>query len=85
MRAVLLSGIEPRPRQLPGRPMEFRVQDHCLIRLLPHHPQVWVDRGATFLALGYGELAAADGYKAHLLCHATSAKEIRLGNPVMEV
>ena len=57
------------------------IQDHCFIRLLPYHPQVWIDRGATFLALGYGELAAADGYKAHLLCRAASVEEIKAREP----
>ena len=57
------------------------IQDHCQIRLLPYHPQVWVDRAATFLALGYGELAAADAYKAHLLCFAASVDELKAREP----
>ena len=59
----------------------YKVPDHCLIRLLPHHPQVWIDRGTTFLALGYGELAAADSYKAHLLYCAASAEQIKAQDP----
>ena len=57
------------------------IQNHCLIRLIPHHPQAWIDRGTTFLALGYGELAVADGYKAHLLCCAASAEQIKAQEP----
>ena len=57
------------------------IQDHCLIRLLPYHPQVWVSRAATFLALGYGELATADAYKAHLLCCAASVEGLKTREP----
>ena len=32
---------------------------------------------ATFLTLGYGELAAADAYKAHLLCNAASVEAMK--------
>lgn len=52
-----------------------------MIRLLPYHPQVWVARAATFLRLGYGELATADAYKAHLLCKAASVKEMKAREP----
>ena len=52
-----------------------------MIRLLPYHPQVWIDRAATFLTLGYGELAAADAYKAHLLCYAVSIDELKARKP----
>ena len=57
------------------------IQDHCLIRLLPYHPQVWVTRAATFLTLGYGELAAADAYKAQLLCNAASVDAMKAQEP----
>ena len=57
------------------------IQDYCMIRLLPYHPQVWAARAATFLKLGYGELASADAYKAHLLCKAASVEEIKAREP----
>ena len=52
-----------------------------MVRTQPYHPQVWVDRGATFLTLGYGELAVSDSYKAHLLCRAASVEEIKVREP----
>ena len=52
-----------------------------MVRTQPYHPQVWVNRGATFLALGYGELAVADSYKAHLLCRVASVEEIKGREP----
>ena len=52
-----------------------------MVRTLPYHPQVWVDRGATFLTVGYGELAVADSYKAHLLFRAASVEEITAREP----
>lgn len=57
------------------------IQDYCMIRLLPYHPQVWVARAATFLKLGYGELATSDAYKAHLLCKAASVEEMKVREP----
>ena len=57
------------------------IHDHCLIRLVPYHPQVWIARSASFLALGYGELAAADAYKAHLLCCAASVEGLKAQEP----
>ena len=52
-----------------------------MIRLLPYHPEVWVGRAATFLELGYGELATSDAYKAHLLCKAASVEEMKAQEP----
>lgn len=57
------------------------IQDCCIIRLLPYHPQVWIARAATFLKLGYGELAISDAYKAHLLCKAASVEEMKAREP----
>ena len=57
------------------------IQDYGMIRLLPYHPQVWVARAATFLKLGYGELATADAYKAHLLCKAASVEGMKAREP----
>ena len=57
------------------------IQDYRMIRLLPYHPQVWIARAATFLALGYGELASSDAYKAHLLCKAATVEEIKAREP----
>ena len=52
-----------------------------MIRLLPYHPQVWIARAATFLRLGYGELATSDAFKAHLLCKAASVEEMKAREP----
>ena len=52
-----------------------------MVRTQPYHPQVLVDRGATFLTLGYGELAVSDGYKAYLLCRAASVEVIKVREP----
>ena len=57
------------------------IQDYCTIRLLPYHPQVWIARAATFLKLGYGELATSDAYKAHLLCKAATVEEMKAREP----
>ena len=57
------------------------IQDYCMIRLLPYHPQVWIARAATFLKLGYGEPATSDAYKAHLLCKAASIEEMKAREP----
>ena len=52
-----------------------------MVRTQPYHPQVSVNRGTTFLTLGYGELAVADSYKAHILCRAASVEEIKVREP----
>ena len=52
-----------------------------MVRTQPYHHKVWVDRGATSVTLGYGELAVADSYKAYLLCRAASVEEFKVREP----
>lgn len=54
------------------------ISDYREIRMEPYYPQAWIERGATLLDLGYGELAIADAYRGRLLIEAFRAGEKEL-------